>query len=151
MISVGLNKDDLTESQKNWFAVAICGAILADGNVAIEELEYLEKALTFLGSQDKVNALVQAVKEQKLPELEKLPDANRGMEARILLELALVIGADDHISTREMDYLFTIARKLGYEKEFTQIVMRWVNEGILWRRKLEHLIKVGTELEAEYE
>ena len=67
MISTGLRPDQLDDDQKNWFAIAICEAIIADGNVAPEELLYLEKALSFLPSTEKVASLVQAVKDQNCP------------------------------------------------------------------------------------
>ena len=151
MISTGLRPDQLDDEQKNWFAVAICEAIIADGNVAPEELLYLEKALSFLTSTEKVASLIQAVKDQKLPHLNTLTAASRETQVNILFELALVISSDNTLSSREMDYLFNVGKKLGYEKEFVQVVMRWANEGIMWRNKLKHLIKVGTELEPEYE
>ena len=69
----------------------------------------------------------------------------------MLFELALVISSDNTLSSREMDYLFDVGKKLGYEKEFVQVVMRWANEGIMWRNKLKHLTKMGAELESEYE
>ena len=151
MISTGLRPDQLDDEQKNWFAVAICDAIIADGNVAPEELLYLEKALSFLPSTEKVASLIQAVKDQKIPPLPPLTAASRETQIRMLFELVLVISSDNTMSSREMDYLFKVGKKLGYEKEFVQVVMRWANEGIMWRNKLKHLLKVGAELESEYE
>ena len=151
MISTGLRPDQLDDDQKNWFAIAICEAIIADGNVAPEELLYLEKALSFLPSTEKVASLIQAVKDQKLPPLDPLTVASRETQVHMLFELALVISSDNTLSSREMDYLFNVGKKLGYEKEFVQVVMRWANEGIMWRNKLKHLTKMGAELESEYE
>ncbi|MBF0278115.1 MAG: TerB family tellurite resistance protein [SAR324 cluster bacterium] len=150
-MSTGLRPDQLDDEQKNWFATAICEGIIADGNVAPEELLYLEKALSFLPSTEKVASLIQAVKDQKLPPLAPMANASRETQIRMLFELALVISSDNTLSSREMDYLFSVGKKLGYEKEFVQVVMRWANEGIMWRNKLKHLIKVGIELEPEYE
>ena len=69
----------------------------------------------------------------------------------MLFELTLVIASDNSLSSREMDYLFRIGKKLGFEKEMVQAAMRWAHEGILWRIKLKHLLKMGSELETEYE
>ena len=66
----GLQPELLNEKQKKWLATAICGAVTADGSIAPEEVEYLERALGFLRSQTEVNAMLQAVKDQKLPSLE---------------------------------------------------------------------------------
>ncbi len=151
MISTKLRPDQLDDEQKNWFAIAICEAIIADGNVALEELLYLEKALSFLPSTKQVSTLIQAVKDQKLPPLAPLRETSRDTQIRMLFELVQVISSDNAMSSREMDYLFQVGKKLGYEKEFIQVVMRWANEGIMWRNKLKYLLKVGGELEPEYE
>ena len=79
----GLQPEEWNENQKHWFANAICGAVTADGSIASEEVEYLERALGFLRSQTEVNAMLQAVKDQKLPPLDKLPEATREMEIKI--------------------------------------------------------------------
>ena len=97
----GLQPELLNENQKHWFANAICGAVTADGSIAPEEVEYLERALGFLRSQTEVNAMLQAVKDQKLPPLDKLPEATREMEIKIFIELALVISADNILGTRK--------------------------------------------------
>ena len=44
----GLQHELLNEKQKRWLATAICGAVAADGSIAPEEVEYLERALGFL-------------------------------------------------------------------------------------------------------
>ena len=75
----------LSEDQKQWLAKAICGAITADGSIAPEEVEYLERALSFLPTQTDVKNMMQAVKEQKLPQLDRLPGATRELEVKIFL------------------------------------------------------------------
>ena len=79
----GLQPELLNEKQKRWLATAICGAVTADGSIAPEEVEYLERALGFLRSQTEVNTMLQAVKDQKLPPLERIPEATREMEIQI--------------------------------------------------------------------
>ena len=44
----GLQPEILNEQQKTWFAVAVCHAIVADGNIDPSELSYLEQALSCL-------------------------------------------------------------------------------------------------------
>ena len=141
-----LRTNELTEDQKNWLAVAICGAIIADGNIAPEEIQYLERALSFLSSQTKVDSLIEAVKSQSLPAVEECPNATRAQEAQMLMELAMVVSSDNSLSTREMDYLFHIGRKLGFGQEYVRIIIRWASEKIVWHRKMLQLIQAGTEL-----
>ena len=149
-LTSGLQPELLDNDQKQWLANAICGAITADGSIAPEELEYLEKALAFLPSQTDVNNMMQAVKDQTLPELDRLPGATREMEVKIFIELTVVISVDNVLGANEIDYLLNIGRKLGFGREFVRVVIRWASEGIVWRRKMQHLIDAGSSLEAEY-
>ncbi len=149
-LTSGLQPELLENDQKQWLANAICGAITADGSIAPEELEYLEKALAFLPSQTDVNNMMQAVKDQTLPELDRLPGATREMEVKIFIELTVVISVDNVLGANEIDYLLNIGRMLGFGREFVRVVIRWAGEGIVWRRKMQHLIDTGSSLEAEY-
>ena len=149
-LTSGLQPELLEDDQKQSLANAICGAITADGSIAHEELEYLEQALGFLPSQTDVNNMMQAVKDQTLPELDRLPGATREMEVKIFIELTVVISIDNILGANEIDYLLNIGRKLGFGREFVRVVIRWASEGIVWRRKMQHLIDAGSSLEAEY-
>lgn len=146
----GMQPETLSEQQKTWFAVAVCHAIVADGNIDPSELHILEQALSFLSSKTQVDSLVQAVKDQKLPKLERFPQSTRELEVQIFIELALITTADDVISTREIDFLMTIGRTLGFGREFAKVLIRWASEGIIWRTKMKQLIKAGSELYPEY-
>ena len=111
----------------------------------------MERALGFLRSQTEVNTMLQAVKDQKLPPLERIPEATREMEIKIFIELALVISVDNVLGTREIDYLLKTGKKLGFGREFVRVVIRWASEGIVWKRKMLHLIEMGRDLEGEYD
>ena len=50
-----------------------------------EELEFLERALSFLPTQADVIKMMQAVKDQKLPKLKRLPGATRELEVKIFI------------------------------------------------------------------
>jgi hypothetical protein len=80
----GLQPEILNEQQKTWFAVAVCHAIVADGNIDPSELSYLEQALSFLSSKTQVDSLVQAVKDQKLPKLDKFPWQQENLRSKFL-------------------------------------------------------------------
>ena len=145
-LTSGLQPELLEDDQKKWLAYAICGAITSDGSVAPEELEYLERAL----SESEVNNMMRAVKDQKIPELDRIPGATREMEVKIFIDLTSVISVDNVLGANEIDYLLHIGRKLGFGREFVRVVIRWASEGIVWRRKMQHLIDAGSSLEAEY-
>ena len=102
-LTSGLQPQLLEDEQKLWLATAICGAITADGSVAPEELEYLERALSFLPSQADVVKMMQAVKDQNLPQLERFPGATRELEVKIFIDLATVISVDNVLGANEID------------------------------------------------
>ena len=149
-MTTGLQPETLDEKQKFWLALAICAAVTADGNVAPEELHFIEHAVSFLDSKDQVDGLLKAVKDQNLPKLDRFPGGDRDMATKIFVELVLVVCADDILGTREIDYLLEMGKRLGFAREFTRVLIRWGSEGIVWHRKMAHLIKVGTDLEPEY-
>jgi hypothetical protein len=149
-LPTGLEPDTLNEIQKHWLAVAICSAITADGNIAPEEIQYMERALGFLESKSEANKIIQAVKDQKLPKLERFPEGTRQIEVQIFIELLLVVCADNVLGTNEIDFLLTIGRKLGFGREYVRITIRWASEGIVWKRKMHNIIRMGSELQAEY-
>ena len=93
---------------------------------------------------------MQAVKDQKLPKLDKFPLATRELEVKIFIELALITTADDVISTREIDFLMNVGKILGFGREFTKVLIRWASEGIIWRNKMHKIINSGVELHPEY-
>mgnify|MGYP003305834984 CR=1 FL=1 len=105
-LTSGLQPELLSEEQKQWLANAICGAITADGSIAPEEVEYLERALSFLPTQMDVKNMMQAVKDQKLPQLGRLPSATRELEVKIFIDLATVISVDNILGANEIDFLF---------------------------------------------
>ena len=55
------------------------------------------------------------------------------------------------LGTREIDYLLKTGKKLGFGREFVRVVVRWASEGIVWKRKMLHLIEMGRGLEGEYD
>lgn len=149
-LPTGLEPDTLNETQKHWLAIAICTAITADGNIAPEEIQYMERALGFLESKAEAAKIIQAVKDQKLPKLDRFPEGTRQMEVQIFIELLLIVCVDNVLGTNEIDFLLTVGRKLGLGREYVRVAIRWASEGIVWRRKMHNLIKMGAELQAEY-
>ena len=47
-------------------------------------------------------------------------------------------------------WALTTGRKLGLGREYGRISIRWASEGIVWKRKMHNLIRMGSELQAEY-
>ena len=80
----------------------------------------------------------------------RFPESTRELEVKIFIDLTTVISVDNVLGANEIDYLLSVGGKLGFSREFVRIVIRWASEGIVWKRKMLHLIDTGSSLEAEY-
>ena len=65
-----LNK--MSTKQKYWFASAIAGMIVADGNTDKKELDFLRDAINFLESKEEIDKIMDIVRGGLSPELDKL-------------------------------------------------------------------------------
>jgi hypothetical protein len=149
-MTTGLQPETMDDRQKYWFAVAICTAITADGNIAPEEIHYMERALSFLDSKEQVDSLVKSVKDLKLPDLDRFPGEDRDLASKVFIELLLVVCSDGVLGTREVDFLLKVGKRLGFGPEFVRILIRWGSEGIVWKRKMNQMIRLGSEMPAEF-
>lgn len=146
MIATGLKLSELTEKQRDWYAHAICTIVVSDGHVAPEEVQLLETSLSFLSSPSQINNLIELVRENRVPPLEPLADTEPEITTRMLLELTQACTSDLILTSREMECLFHTGALMGFPTEFVQLVIRWANEGILWKNKMNPLIDSGINL-----
>ncbi len=108
--------NELSESQKFWFASSIAGMVGADGHADKNELEFLRAAISFLNTKEKIEEIISMVKGLEKgvsPYLEKLE-----LEPRqaffILKYLAQIMVADSDLSPKEIKYFLKIGSLLEY-------------------------------------
>ena len=142
-----LNPKQMTEEQKQWFALALCEGVMLQEDISTEKIEDLQKTLSLLTSEEQVNTLIQSVKEKNLPPSNDLEIASRKLQSLMLIELTTLIAKDHHLGIKEMQYLFRIGKKLGFAKGFVQTLIRWEKEGILWQKKIAYLLQSESTLE----
>ena len=63
------NVEQLDSEDKNWFARAIAGMVVADGRVDESETAFLKEALGFLEDRSQVEQIMGIVKQGKPPEM----------------------------------------------------------------------------------
>ncbi|SVE61977.1 uncharacterized protein METZ01_LOCUS514831, partial [marine metagenome] len=63
------NVEELSSEDKNWFARAIAGMIVADGRVDKSETVFLKQALGFLEDRSQVEEILGIVKQGKPPQM----------------------------------------------------------------------------------
>ena len=63
------NVEQLDSEDKNWFASAIAGMVVADGRVDESETAFLKEALGFLEDRSQVEQIMGIVKQGKPPQM----------------------------------------------------------------------------------
>lgn len=132
----------LPTGAKNWLAIAIGGMIVADGVVDEDELQYLQKALSFLEDHGVINSLVNNVKKKELPPLPQLTIS--GKEAFHMLKyLAAVAGSDSRFSRSEAGFLKSVGEKLGFDQAFIKEVLNLARMQAKVHREEDRLEKMA--------
>lgn len=118
-----INFDVMNSEEKQWFASAIAGMILADGHVDNKELESLREAITFLEDPAEINRLVTLVKNKQMPQLMAM--RMEGKKAfNILKYLAELSIVDGRLSLTEKDYFFDAGFCLGFPEDLLKKIIR---------------------------
>ncbi len=133
----------LPKTAKKWYANAIAGAITSDGQVDKEELEFLEKAISFLETKEDIYELVSLVKNKELPELGGLTGIDRGSAFRMVVTITTIVANDGKISKGEANYLKDITVKLGFSSQFTSKILDWAVRNAQIRKEFSELKRMA--------
>ena len=107
------NVEKLDSEDKNWFARAIAGMVVADGRVDESETAFLKEALGFLEDRSQVEQIMGIVKQGKPPEMPAAKIDSK--QAFIMLKyLSELMVADAHLSPGEVRFFLYSGRLLGF-------------------------------------
>ena len=107
------NVEQLDSEDKNWFARAIAGMVVADGRVDESETAFLKEALGFLEDRSQVEEIMGIVKQGKPPEMPAAKIDSK--QAFIMLKyLSELMVADAHLSPGEVRFFLYSGRLLGF-------------------------------------
>ena len=110
------NVEELSSEDKNWFARAIAGMIVADGRVDKSETVFLKQALGFLEDRSQVEEIMGIVKQGKPPQMP--PAKIDSKQAFIMLKyLSELMVADANLSPGEVRFFVYSGRLLGFTPE----------------------------------
>ena len=110
------NVEELSSEDKNWFARAIAGMIVADGRVDESETAFLKQALGFLEDRSQVEEIMGIVKQGKPPQMP--PTKIDSKQAFIMLKyLSELMVADANLSPGEVRFFVYSGRLLGFTPE----------------------------------
>ena len=139
----------LPHDVKKWFAEAVAGMILADGQVSEAELDHFKNTIRFLGSIEEVNEVVHLIKQRTPPNL-KILKTDRKVASHVYMQLALLAITDDHLSKKEVKYFYLIGTKLGFDEGFSDKIMKWAVEMLKVNRQKAELIKEAQRTDPAY-
>lgn len=133
----------LPKTAKKWYAHAIAGAITSDGVVEKDELEFLEKAISFLETKEDIYELVSMVKNKELPELGGMTNLDRGSAFRMIVTVTTIVANDGKISKGEAAYLKDITDKLGFGPQFSARCLDWAVKNAQIRKEFSELKRMA--------
>ena len=107
--------EKMSTEEKNWFASAIAGMIVADGHTDKKEIDSLRDAINFLESKSEIDKIMDIVKKGQQPNLKKL-DIDSDQSFLILRYLIILMAVDSVCSEKEIKFLFKIGKQLRFSE-----------------------------------
>ena len=110
------NLEEMSSTEKSWFAQSIAGMVVADGRTDKSEMEFLKEAINFLDDKEEVNNIMMVIKKGKIPDLDPL-DIDPKQAFLILKYLAQLMVADSDLAIKEISFFLLSGRLLGFNDE----------------------------------
>ena len=123
-MNVPLN--EFNDEQKLWYGLLVASATKADGEVDSSEVEFLIKALHFLGDKQKkqVNQYLKA--DGISNKLSKIPEGTTKKQLAIVFtELIWIIVSDGKLTKNEVRFIKTISGWFGFDEAYYKKTLHW--------------------------
>lgn len=127
----------MTDPQREWFATAMIAMILADGDIAKNEVESLMQAISFVKNPNAVERLKKFVHFHEAPTLAPFHGWEHEPKSRamMLIDLMAVAIADRDFSPKEREQFHRIGALLGFPD---QRVDELIHMGDQFIERMEH-------------
>ena len=131
-MSIPIN--NLSREQKSWYAGLVVGAIIADGEINVSEVEFLKEVISLISDPAERSVLMGHVVAKTMPELVAPPtDIGKEIIAAIFVELIMISISDFDFDPKEKAYLKKIAQITGIDDSYYKELMDWAHDGINWK------------------
>ncbi|MDH4225112.1 MAG: hypothetical protein OEW12_05655 [Deltaproteobacteria bacterium] len=104
----------LNNPQRIWFATALTAMILADGDIARQEAEFLVKVLAIVRDNQEVDRLKKFIQYKTVPTLSKPIGIDRKLGMAILVDLVRIAVSDKDFADKEEKMIRFVGENLGF-------------------------------------
>jgi hypothetical protein len=107
------NLEEMSATEKTWFAHSIAGMVVADGHSDQTEMNFLREAINFLDDKEEINNIMTVIKAGKIPEMSPL-DIDPKQAFLMLKYLAQLMVVDFDLDTKEISFFLLSGKLLGF-------------------------------------
>ncbi|MDH5560635.1 MAG: DUF2225 domain-containing protein [Deltaproteobacteria bacterium] len=129
----------LNDKQKRWYSQTLVATVMLDGLVDQIEKSFLKMAISFLEDPQDKKQMLAYIGNKISPPMVRPPPMPKQYLMIVLIEVILIISADESLSYREIEYLQKISDNCGFSKEEFNRLMDWCNHGINWKQNKNSL------------
>ncbi|MCZ6647478.1 MAG: hypothetical protein O7B79_14715 [SAR324 cluster bacterium] len=108
---------ELNPRAREWFATAIVGMVLADGNIDRSEMDFLLKVIQLVPDPDVVDRLKKFVQFKTVPPIGSPPGIDRKMGMSMIIDLIRVAVSDKDFDKKEKEMVAAVGKSLGFKPD----------------------------------
>ncbi len=114
----------LNPRQREWFATAMVGMMLADGNIDRSEMDFVLKLIQLVQDPEIIGRLKKFIQFQTMPPLGSPVGINRKLGMTMILDLIRIAVADQDFDKKEKEMIQVVGKNLGFNpQEVDQLVL----------------------------
>ena len=108
---------ELNPRAREWFATAIVGMVLADGDIDRSEMDFLLKVIQLVPDPDVVDRLKKFVQFKTVPPIGSPPGIDRKMGMSMIIDLIRVAVSDKDFDKKEKEMVAAVGKSLGFKPD----------------------------------
>lgn len=114
----------LNERQRTWFATAMVGMILADGDIDRAEVEFIVKLISLVKDESVQERLKKFIQFKTMPPLGQPVGIDRKLGMSMIIDLIRIAVSDNDFAAPEKAMIQEVGKGLGFsEEEVDKLVM----------------------------
>ena len=108
---------ELNPRAREWFATAMVGMVLADGDIDRSEMDFLLKVIQLVPDMDVVDRLKKFLQFKTIPPIGSPTGIDRKEGMSMIIDLIRVAVADQDFDKKEKEMVADIGKSLGFKQE----------------------------------
>ena len=108
---------ELNPRAREWFATAMVGMVLADGDIDRSEMDFLLKVIQLVPDMDVVDRLKKFIQFKTIPPIGSPTGIDRKEGMSMIIDLIRVAVADQDFDRKEKEMVADIGKSLGFKQE----------------------------------